>query len=406
MLFALGTLLACWLAARPAATPPLATWYLGTSIAALLPLLFKAPWRLLGLLSFHIYWQLAWFYVLTAGPIMQYFGNDVPDMLVAVVLTAYYVLSRIVDWRIAATQFALSFCAGAAWLAVSHTSDALPSWHTVVIAYGWLASTLLAATASTVRRDRENNALLTMGIIAHEFRNPLAAAGVLNETIARSLKGADPSTAARLGPLTQRMASIFRSMNSQIDLQMTNARLNGAVNATREVLVLPDVVRQAIALYPESYPGQSSAITMEADAAWEVRANREALTHVFLNLLSNSFKAITRAGREPARGDIHVSILGVPHGKKAGVEIQVTDKGSGIPAHRLTSIFTPFFTTDSAGSAPAHGLGLAMCHRTVAKLGGTIRVASTYRVGTTITIWLPVRESVSDPHPSVQWGAG
>jgi CheY-like chemotaxis protein len=47
----------------------------------------------------------------------------------------------------------------------------------------------------------------------------------------------------------------------------------------------------------------------------------------------------------------------------------------------------PFFTTKEVGKGS--GLGLAMVHGVAAQSGGTLRILSTLRQGTTVEIWLP-----------------
>ena len=53
---------------------------------------------------------------------------------------------------------------------------------------------------------------------------------------------------------------------------------------------------------------------------------------------------------------------------------QVTDEGCGIPASLLERVFDPFFTTKDPGQGT--GLGLALVHRLVTDLGGSVRIES------------------------------
>ena len=64
----------------------------------------------------------------------------------------------------------------------------------------------------------------------------------------------------------------------------------------------------------------------------------------------------------------------------------ITDSGAGIRPADLNRVFDLFFTTKSTGS----GLGLAICRRIVEDHGGAINIESEERLGTTVTVALPL----------------
>ena len=67
-----------------------------------------------------------------------------------------------------------------------------------------------------------------------------------------------------------------------------------------------------------------------------------------------------------------------------GVEIAITDTGSGIQPDHLDQLFDPFFTTKEVGQGT--GLGLAVSLGIVQRHGGTIRVQSEVGKGSTFCI--------------------
>jgi signal transduction histidine kinase len=98
---------------------------------------------------------------------------------------------------------------------------------------------------------------------------------------------------------------------------------------------------------------------------------------VIVNLVSNALHFT------PAGGSVTVSAREAVR----DVTIAVTDTGAGISAEDLPKVFDRFYKgTASRGS----GLGLTIARRLVEAHGGTIRVASAPRQGTTITFTLPV----------------
>ncbi len=71
------------------------------------------------------------------------------------------------------------------------------------------------------------------------------------------------------------------------------------------------------------------------------------------------------------------------------ITIEVQDTGIGIAADDLSKIFEPFFTTKEVGKGT--GLGLAVCYGIITEHGGKLAVKSTLNVGTTFSIYLPLK---------------
>ncbi|HEX8695733.1 MAG TPA: MHYT domain-containing protein [Longimicrobium sp.] len=117
------------------------------------------------------------------------------------------------------------------------------------------------------------------------------------------------------------------------------------------------------------------------DPAVTVRADRERMEQVVLNLLTNAVKFTEPGGRivlewEAADGRVHV---------------RVRDTGRGIPADRLGSIFEPFVQVDPAltRSSEGTGLGLAISRDLARAMGGDLTVESREGAGSTFTLTLP-----------------
>jgi CheY-like chemotaxis protein len=74
------------------------------------------------------------------------------------------------------------------------------------------------------------------------------------------------------------------------------------------------------------------------------------------------------------------------------VVIGVSDTGTGIAPELLTRVFDPFFTTKPVGKGT--GLGLSQVYGIARQAGGTARIQSEPGEGTTVELWLPLRERV------------
>jgi signal transduction histidine kinase len=69
------------------------------------------------------------------------------------------------------------------------------------------------------------------------------------------------------------------------------------------------------------------------------------------------------------------------------IRIIFKDSGSGIKKEILSKIFDPFFSTKMHG----RGMGLASCFSIVEQHGGTIEVESEEGIGSTFSVYLPVK---------------
>jgi signal transduction histidine kinase len=113
------------------------------------------------------------------------------------------------------------------------------------------------------------------------------------------------------------------------------------------------------------------------------------VSRVLLNLLSNSFYAVTKRGRE-GDGAYRPALMIATRGSGEGVEIRVRDNGVGIPPEYREKLFQPFFTTKPTGEGT--GLGLSISYEIVTQQhGGTIAVDSRVDDFTEFTVRLPRR---------------
>ncbi|MBW2669800.1 MAG: PAS domain-containing sensor histidine kinase, partial [Deltaproteobacteria bacterium] len=101
------------------------------------------------------------------------------------------------------------------------------------------------------------------------------------------------------------------------------------------------------------------------------------INQVLLNLYLNAIESMGNEGT--------VTVTLEKNMKKDGIEIRVSDTGTGISENDLAHIFDPYFTTKASGT----GLGLAIVHNIVEAHGGEIKVKSRLGQGTTAIILLP-----------------
>jgi two-component system NtrC family sensor kinase len=205
--------------------------------------------------------------------------------------------------------------------------------------------------------------------VAHEIGNPLAAIlGLIELLQLGSLsRGEETEFVARIRGETERIHRIIR------DLLDYARHETLAVDARAD---LEQVVEEAVALIAPQKDLRKVTLERRVDGGARVQGSAHELTQVVLNLLLNAADAVG--------GEGHVLIELRRDG--AQVELAVSDTGPGIAPELEGKLFDPFVTTKPAGKGT--GLGLAVCHAIVERLGGSIRAENLER-GARFTVRLP-----------------
>lgn len=218
--------------------------------------------------------------------------------------------------------------------------------------------------------------------VAHEINNPLAIiltesqvmrdtldeAPGLNEEIRTELIASLSQTESqvhRCSLITQNLLKFSRRNKSQRETVNLNAFIE-------EVIRLMDGKAKGLGIEFE--------LDMEKDIS-SFRSNPSLLQQVLINLINN---AVDSHEGKPY-GTIRIGTRTDNH--RHGVEITVSDTGSGISPENMEKIFDPFFTTKPVGKGT--GLGLSITYSTVKGMGGDLSVQSTLGKGTHFAIFLP-----------------
>ncbi|MBN2323744.1 MAG: ATP-binding cassette domain-containing protein [Spirochaetes bacterium] len=103
-----------------------------------------------------------------------------------------------------------------------------------------------------------------------------------------------------------------------------------------------------------------------------LRANKNEIKQVVLNLFKNSFEAM------PEGGDITIDTRTRTDRGRAEAILRFTDTGTGIKEEDLENIFLPFYSTKEEGNL---GLGLSVSYNILNKYNGTIRAENLTAAG-------------------------
>lgn len=109
------------------------------------------------------------------------------------------------------------------------------------------------------------------------------------------------------------------------------------------------------------------------------------LNQVLLHLLMNAADAIS----DSVRADGERGCIAVETAREGdGVEIRVSDTGTGVAPEIRHRLFDPFFTTKEVGRGS--GQGLALAHAVAERHGGRMSFDTEWGQGATFRMWLPV----------------
>ncbi|MDK9725735.1 MAG: cache domain-containing protein [Sterolibacteriaceae bacterium MAG5] len=221
---------------------------------------------------------------------------------------------------------------------------------------------------------------ITAGV-AHEINNPVAVIQG-NLDLAREVLG--PQALAvkdELALIDQQVGRI----NTIVTKLLQFARPTEFAGYMESV-VPADVVADCLVLVRHLLGRARVAVVREDAASRCVTLNRNELQQVLINLMVNAIHAM------PEGGTLTLRTRDQDEAGVAGVAVEVTDTGKGIPPEHLDRIFDAFFTTKTEQGT---GLGLSISYTLVARYGGRIAVASEPGRGAAFTVWIPAEPAAA-----------
>lgn len=241
---------------------------------------------------------------------------------------------------------------------------------------------LITAHQSALAAARDKSVFLSQ--LGHELRTPLTAIAGFGQLL-ESSPGLDPDDA---DSVTQIMHAAKHLMSLTDEVSDIGGR-DEPLALSPDTTALAEVAREVCALMGPLAAERDVAIAVEVPAGARVRANRQRLSQVLINLVSNAIK-YNHVG-----GHVRIGAQTMISGR---LRLTVTDTGRGIPPELQPRVFAPFERLDAAADGiEGHGIGLALSRTYVEAMGGAIGVHSTPRQGATFWIELP---ATSGPVPS------
>lgn len=206
--------------------------------------------------------------------------------------------------------------------------------------------------------------------IAHEIRNPLTSIRGFLQILHRDLNLKDMMREVRY---TELMLAEVDHVNRLLEQLLL---LSKPVTRKLEMIRPQDAVTRALGLLQSTGLVESVRADSQLGPTLPVWADGELLAHAVLLLMYNAVEAIENKG--------NITVATYQQNGDDWVHIDVTDSGPGIPPYMMDRIFDTFYTTKKGGV----GLGLPICQKIIADLGGDVRV-SAKGFGTTFSVILP-----------------
>lgn len=216
---------------------------------------------------------------------------------------------------------------------------------------------------------------LFLGVLGHDLRNPIGAMMMASQLV------------AKIGSLTERQEMLIEQVVTSggraieiMDqlLDVTRARLGSGLQVLREQMDMAFVCRQLVDEMRSLHPRRIFTLKSSGDTTgvWD----RPRIGQVFSNLLSN---AVQYGFKELP---IDVTVIG----DLKAVSLSVHNEGVPIPKDAIGQIFEAMVRGGAEGSGSSNlGLGLYITKEIILAHGGTMRVTSSEKDGTTFIALFP-----------------
>lgn len=231
--------------------------------------------------------------------------------------------------------------------------------------------------------------------LAHELKNPLFPLQTTVENLQRAKEQS-----------TEQFEEVFRESTGILLSEIEN--LKKIVGRFSDFAKMPqpeidtvnlnETISGVVKLFESQFGAVGRApITPELhlqEGLPSIQADEALLRRAIENLVLNAMDAMPTGG---------VLMLRTTQ-NNGGVELEISDTGSGLTQEECDRLFTPYYTTKQHGT----GLGLAIVQSVVSDHGGRISVESESGVGTSFFIHLPanppvrVESAIVEPPPTVE----
>lgn len=233
-----------------------------------------------------------------------------------------------------------------------------------------------AARRAQVLAATEKLETALLNSISHDLRTPLVSiTGALTSLQEEGMRLDDATRQALLENAREETERLNRLVGNLLDMTRLEA---GALRLRREPSDMQDVVGSALEQLDRRLEGRSVRVDVPDDMP-PVPMDFALITQALVNLVDNALKY--------SPPDTPIEIRARAH--EQNVQVQVMDRGLGIPPQDLPRVFDKFYRVQRPEMVSGTGMGLAICKGIVEAHGGTITAENRLGGGTLITFTLP-----------------
>jgi len=226
--------------------------------------------------------------------------------------------------------------------------------------------------------------------MAHDMNNLVTPIQTLMQLIAEGIP--IESLRDELLPLATRSLETLREYIREALFFSENARADFKLGR------LDMVLAESVAIVAPRCEQKGIKLIFQAPAEALVEMDKSLIKRTVTNILSNAIDA-TSSGAE-IRAELLTLEKTEP--EREWFRIRIVDQGEGIHPDNLQRIFTPYFTTKNRGDEQrGFGLGLSICRKVVQIHGGSLKITSQPKQGTTVFIDLPDHQ-IRSREPSLE----
>lgn len=229
--------------------------------------------------------------------------------------------------------------------------------------------------------DQMKSEFLSMA--AHELRTPMVSIFGFTELM---LKREMPAEQRQdlLGRIYRHSQSMVLILNELLDLARIEARRGQDFSLQDQDLA--EVARSVVVDFKPP-AGREPPTLVLSEGPLRVRVDTHKMQQAILNILSNAYKYSPDGGEVVLRLWRERTDDG---GSRVGLAVR--DHGMGLTTEHLQRMGERFFRADKSGNIPGTGLGVSIVKELMNLMGGHMQIDSTLGEGTTVTLWLPLRD--------------